>query len=578
MNEEIVSLATIKNWEKSGINEEEKLKRLTGRANKRFSSKKIVPNEYFSNKNNKKLIEKIKKYETKEKKRDIIYTLAVNFLRSNNLLDEDFSSDNNYLLETLKSFRGKLIEDLLKIDFPKDEVDFLGGVYQSLLQEGTKNINGSYYTPKILVNSALETLKPMDKFLDPCCGTGSFLLSAASKINNPEQIYGYDVDADACFIAAINLIVKFKNIVFKPNIFNVDFLAADVEKNFDVIATNPPWGAMFGDKYKSIYPEISSKESFSYFILKSKKLLKHKGKACFVLPESILNVSCHKDIRKFILENFAIPEIVIYKNLFEGVLSNVVLMSLENDLNNDEIKIVSKSGIKNIKKSCYLRNKDYRFTQADMADCKLLDKIFSTNYDTLKQSLWGLGIVTGNNQKYISSSPKKSYEKIYTGKDIEKYHLKEATKYILFDRLNFQQVASDEIYRAKEKLVYKFVSKKLVFACDVTSSLFLNSANILIPKVKTHSTKTVMAYLNSTLFEFLYQKMFNELKILKGNLSELPFTLITEEGKIYLEGLVDDFVNTGNKKYFEEIDEFVFKSYKLNKDDIFMIKSEVGRN
>lgn len=39
-----------------------------------------------------------------------------------------------------------------------------------------------------------------------------------------------------------------------------------------------------------------------------------------------------------------------------------------------------------------------------------------------------------------------------------------------------------------------------MFAYDDTSSLFLNSANILIPNIPGMSTKTVLAFLNSSLY------------------------------------------------------------------------------
>ena len=95
-------------------------------------------------------------------------------------------------------------------------------------------------------------------------------------------------------------------------------------------------------------------------------------------------------------------------------------------------------------------------------------------------------------------------EKIYTGKEIKPYFLEQARHYIFYQRQALQQTAKEEYYRAKEKLVYKFISKKLVFAYDNTGSLFLNSANILIPSIPNMSIKTVMAFLNTPLYQFLY--------------------------------------------------------------------------
>ncbi len=100
--------------------------------------------------------------------------------------------------------------------------------------------------------------------------------------------------------------------------------------------------------------------------------------------------------------------------------------------------------------------------------------------------------------------------------------MKPATKYLRYDRNALQQVAPDAIYRAPEKLVYKFISDKLVFAYDASGSLFLNSANILVPAIPSMSAKAVMAFLNSTLFQFVYAKLFGKVRTRKENLIELP--------------------------------------------------------
>lgn len=109
------------------------------------------------------------------------------------------------------------------------------------------------------------------------------------------------------------------------------------------------------------------------------------------------------------------------------------------------------------------------------------------------------------------------------------YRLKPLKLFIRYNRNELQQVAKEKYYRAKEKLVYKFVSDKLVFAYDESATLVLNSANILIPRAPTMSTKTVLAFLNTELYQYLYRVLFAEIKILKGNLLQLPFPLLSEK-------------------------------------------------
>ena len=195
-------------------------------------------------------------------------------------------------------------------------------------------------------------------------------------------------------------------------------------------------------------------------------------------------------------------------------------------------------------------------------------------YEKTLEELQSLRLVVEEQNEILSANKKafEQYRNIYTGKDIGKYSLKKASRYVKYNRADFQQCAKDEFYRAKEKLVYKFVSSHLCFTYDDKQRLFLNSANILIPEIDSMSTKTVLAFLNSSLFNFLYAKRFNDLKILKGNLSTLPFPKLTPEQDQQLSSLVDRALN-GDKDAPKEIDGLIYALYEFNSQDIALIVS-----
>ncbi len=582
----IISETTKNNWEKLHVNEDEYISKLTKRANKLYSKKQFLPIEYLKDKSNLSKVKKIINYikTTNYDIETLIYNLSLNILQKHNLIhiDKYITSKNKNLKNVLNEYKNKTIcRDLIDIQIPI-EGDILGFIYQSLMSEGNKNKKGSYYTPEHIINDVLNDIESNILFLDPCCGTGSFLLKAADKIKNPENIYGCDLDEIACYISKINLIIKYKDKDFMPQIYNINFLSEKTDeifrnKKFDVITTNPPWGAMLTqikhEIKKSLTNIVKSKESYSYFIVQVKNLLKENGKCRFVLPESILNVKTHTDIRKFILDSYSIEEIKSWGQAFSGVLTNVLTIKLSNRKSSKNIKIITSEGIKYVKQTEYTKYENNRFMLIDNSDAEIINRIFLTEHLTLKNSIWGLGIVTGDNNKHLSDNPKIG-EKIYTGKNIEPYFIKDSLQYISYNREEFQQVASEDIYRAKEKLVYKFISKKPIFAYDDKQRLFLNSANILIPRIETHSIKTVMAFLNSTLFNYLYKNMFNELKILKGNLEELPFPILDEKIKKELENYVEKYIKIKDNKIPEHIDTIVYKTFSLSKKDIKIIKNK----
>jgi len=554
MQEELISKATKRNWKRLQLNKEALNKKLTSRANKKLSKKKIIPSEYFDNPENKKFLKEISaEYNIKS----VLYTLAINLLAVEKLvkiIDNKIFTSNKYVEKILEDYKSELIPELLDVKLPKNERDILGIIYQANLPEGSKSKTGSYYTPRKIPDEIVEKITPDDKFLDPCCGTGSFLLAASEVIKNPQNIYGCDIDENACFIAKINLILKFKNKIFNPKIYNRDFLlSGNSFGRFSIIATNPPWGAAGDKMWKKKFPAVKSGESFSYFIMNSAKYLKPDGRMFFVLPESVLNVKVHNDIRKFILENFHIEQINIHGRAFKSVLSKVITLHLTKDFSNKNVVIKTPSKNFELPQDFYNTNYNNNFSILDNKDIKLLGKIYSIPHRTLTEdSIWAIGIVTGNNSKYIHKNAKNG-EKIYSGKNIKKGEITDTNDYIIYDRDKFQQTAADEIYRAKEKLVYKFISKKLIFACDDKQRLFLNSANILIPKLDGYDIKTVMKFLNSALFQYIYTKKFNELKILKGNLMELPFPVLKDKTEI--------------------TDDRIYEIFKLTEEEITRVES-----
>ena len=88
------------------------------------------------------------------------------------------------------------------------------------------------------------------------------------------------------------------------------------------------------------------------------------------------------------------------------------------------------------------------------------------------------------------------------------------------------------------------------------------------------SIKTIMAFLNSTLFQFMYIKLFGEIKILKGNLMELPFPEISSFDNEKITALVDAILK-GDIEKQEVIDRYIFAIYGLTEQQISNIRRTV---
>ena len=168
-------------------------------------------------------------------------------------------------------------------------------------------------------------------------------------------------------------------------------------------------------------------------------------------------------------------------------------------------------------------------------------KLYSCpNCSTLvDNSIFALGIVTGNNSERIHTAPAKGLEPIIKGSDISKYHINSYSGYISFEPENLQQTAPEDIYRAPEKLFYRFINRKLTFAYNNTGLLSLNSCNILIPKIPGLSVKYVLAVLNSSVAQFIFEKKFRSVKVLRSHLEQIPIPLAEEKIQKEIVKLVD---------------------------------------
>ena len=559
-----ISKATQRNWDKLKTSQKG---RLTHRANKSRSQKVITPEGYVMAGSLPRFVEELR--DTTYPIDELIFGLCAQYVESNKVNE---ANRKRFFEEYAHCKRADVYVPRQILKNRQD--DWIGFIYQSLTAEGVRIVKGLYYTKPVIVDEMLSdiSLRHDERFLDPCCGSGIYLLKVGHA--QMEQLFGIDNDPLAVMIAKANLMVRYNESPVYPQIYQLDFLlhaaSALGEMKFDYIVTNPPWGTEKGKQHPS--EVIQSKEKASLFFTESFKYLKDNGIQCFLLPSSLLKIKVHADFRRFVTHETRMESLKCYHERFKGVFTDFVSMRVGKKPVIDGQHYLVISDNNEVSRKALVPHEDNFCAIPMLADRDeaILDKVERLRHDDLSHSQWALGIITGNNAKLLKGRPRPGLEPIFTGKDISKYGLKRASRYIKYDRADFQQCAKEELYRAKEKLVYKFVSNRLCFTYDDKQRLFLNSANILIPEVDGMSVKTVLAFLNSALFNFLYTKRFNDLKILKGNLSALPFPKITAEQDKELTALVDRALK-GDKEASKEIDELIFSLFELDEKEIEMI-------
>ncbi len=588
-----ISAATARNWVKSGLltvqptpsgkmvfhaAQLDKLKesinsggtgRLQGRANKKGSCETFIPQEYLGSKQ---LLHEIER--------------SIDCFRASGVSLKAFLHS-----VLVQMFRGKDPKPSIKAELEwwsqdafttrclpqfvisETHPDFLGLLYQSLLAEGAKTTLGSYYTPASIVEAMVGMhTNPGSTFIDPCCGTGLFLVKASRIITDPTAVWGFDIDEIAVRIARLNLLLSYPQHDFTPNVYHGNGLL-EASGSFDVVATNPPWGGhLSNEELVSLRKHFNSDtpDSFGFFLLAGLKLLKNGGSLSLLLPEAFLNIKTHRSLRCLVLKNASLIAVSNLGRVFQNVFSPVVRFDAVKCLPSSTTTFVARDGDSEIR----ISQESVRKSEDCILDIRsshdereLMEGVFSPNHLTLRDNAdWALGIVTGNNARFVLETPDDGAEPLWLGKDLQRFVANKPVKYIKFQPQVFQQVAPTGRYRAAEKLVYRFISNELIFAYDDKQTLVLNSANVLIPKLEGYSIKSVLAFLNSQLFQFLFRKRFQAIKVLRGDIEKMPFPRIPDATDRELTRLVNIILHDPSSAIaaYREINVLVMDSFALN--------------
>ena len=472
--------------------------------------------------------------------------------------------------------------------------DTLGLLYISLKNIGERKATGSYYTPTRIVKKLCNKLFSMNnpvgkKILDPCCGTGNFILQLPNEIDF-EYVYGNDIDTISVQIARINFALKYDQYapeIVYGHITEKDYLCDEKENEYDFIIGNPPWGYDFSDLYKRelrsrYYSALgNSIESYDIFVEQALSNLNPDGILSFILPEAILNVKTHTMIRSKILSSCDFQYIEYIGNAFDKVQCPCIILQMLNKKagfssigmivsdGSREFKIMTEREITANCISLSMTDEEYRIV-------KKMGGL--NNKTTLKgQAKYALGIVTGNNNEYIKKENTHESETVLKGSDLLKFRIKPSENYMVFSPERFQQVAPTKMYRAPEKLLYRFICNQLVFAYDDKQTLSLNSCNILIPEIPDIKIKYIMAVLNSRCMQFYFKKQFNSVKVLRAHLEELPIPMVSAGDQNKIIALVDDILDSNKaneiKKFYDELDKIIATFYNIKTEEYGIIKS-----
>lgn len=508
--------------------------------------------------------------------------------------------------------------------------DVLGFLYQSLRDPGKQRSSGSYFTPWEVAGQVVESAAPEKArgiVLDPCCGSGQFLIRIPDEVSSG-RIRGMDIDETAVRIARINLSLRRPDMTaeqLRSQIICGNFLdgnetdqrlaegtgaQGDGGQEVSVILGNPPWGAAFREEERRRlqvrYPELSGRknqselpkpESADLFLAESLRELMPGGTVTFLLPESVLMVQLHRRLRQHLLEEGNVTRAAYLGACFPGISCPVVLLTFRKaaqEIPERHPRSLNTAGTAVVlgeekRMRTYLIRENREFS-ADRFPFHLTDEewhlVRHLRSPEKKQYLVGhadfaLGIVTGRNRDMLLDHPRPDAFPVRRGADIACFSVGEPSRWLRAGDAAFQQAAPEELYLAPEKLIYRFISRSPVFALDRSRMRTINSANLLIPHLPGMPAAALEACLNSRVIRFLYEKELRSVKLLRRHIEEFPLPRLSRDEADLAAEMAERLraipvSDPARRRLYEELDQWIATQYGLTEQEYKILCRSLG--
>lgn len=259
-----------------------------------------------------------------------------------------------------------VVEHLQSINFNKTDLDTKGVAFERFMEDFFKGKMGQFFTPREIIKFCVKIINPKtdQTILDPACGSGGFLLNSMDFIREfaeksfdereawrtwhdfaMKNLYGIEINDQIARVCKMNMIIHDDG---HTNIISTDALR-DIKEiqqihnsfnsnRFDLILTNPPFGAVVKDSEKPYIEKYSlgvgkkNQKTEVLFIERCIDFLREgTGRMAIVLPDGILTNSSLQYVRDFIMERAQILAIVslpqfAFAHFGAGVKSSLIFL------------------------------------------------------------------------------------------------------------------------------------------------------------------------------------------------------------------------------------------------------------
>lgn len=306
------------------------------------------------------------------------------------------------------------------------------------------------------------------------------------------------------------------------------------EGAFDVVIGNPPYvqqamyasfDALQKDYLLSNYcSSMGRMNTFGFFIEKGVRLLRPRGKLGFIVPNTVLTQEYYRPLRKYVLEQARMREIVTYEKppFADAVVEAVTLLIDRTPTKKDPVVITNvdkemKSRTQTVPIGLYLDDPQIQFSvEADEGSRnikKVIDGRSAGKLGDIAEINQAIALKGDRAAHLFDRAKGKEYKPVLDGREIHRYRTEWSGKYLRYDINAIHSCKREDIFLSKKKIFFRRVSSSLVATIDDQQFYALNTlVAINLKESSGRELELILGLFNSKLWNFYYTRFLKSTK------------------------------------------------------------------
>ena len=413
------------------------------------------------------------------------------------------------------------------------------------------------------------------------------------RVDFPEQ---YDIAANTDF--------------FLWHTWFADVFNRPSKQGFDIVIGNPPYVAVRSgaisdpDKrmYKSSFQSATGQfDLYALFMELGINILKGHGVLTMITESTFVNNKDFAALRKLIVrENTLAVVAYLGEKVFTSASVDVTISSIlkKRYCKDDRISICQ--SYENFLENDFISIHQHIFdseennfeikVRSNLSDLALFEKMKEGRIRLGDIAELPRGAEFGANSDEIQNIKLNAgYYPLLVGKDIKRYCINFAEKYIPFDRFNVSVYKEFWIYEQPKLFIQRIrnlsLKDRIVATYDQDGYICTNTLRMLYIKEeslkKEYPLKYILALLNSTLINYIFRTLFLNKDIYKYQLEQIPIPVVSNKEQQPIINLVDKILaakqvdsKTDTSEWERQIDKLVYDLYGLDDTERKLIEGE----